>query len=56
MTREEWARQKKKLAAEKDAQKDPAAVALGKKRWEGKTAAERSKHGQAMAESRWDNR
>lgn len=32
---------------------DEAAVALGRKRWAGKTAAERSTHARMMAEARW---
>lgn len=32
--------------------KDPAAVALGKKRWKGKTADEKAAHAQMLTEAR----
>jgi hypothetical protein len=34
-------------------EKDPAAVALGKKRWEGKTEEERSAAATALNRARW---
>lgn len=34
-------------------EKDKAAVALGRKRWKGKTEEEKSEHAQAMNTSRW---
>jgi len=52
MSREKWAAERKRIKAEREAAKDPAAVAMGRKRWIGVAAPERTLHAKRAAKRR----
>lgn len=54
VTREQWAAHKKKVAAERARAKDPAAVALGKKRMANVPGHKRTALAKNAARRRWD--